>query len=105
MTTLRSFQNEIDEIHTREVLKQRTQALLDKEKDGKPAKGKTKEEVSEALDTTFHVSENLNLQELEERIIVSAVSRMGSSVDQRLRLGRRYCSLRTQPIMKSREIN
>ena len=77
MTTLRSFQNEIDEIHTREVLKQRTQVLLDKEKDGKPAKGKTREEVPDALDTIFHVSEHLNLQEVEERILVSTFSRMG----------------------------
>jgi hypothetical protein len=80
MTALRSFQNEIDEIHTREVLKQRTQALLDKEKDGKPAKGKTKEEVPDASDSTFHVSEHLNLQEVEERILVSTLSKMGSSV-------------------------
>ena len=82
MTTLRSFQNEIDEIHTREVLKQRTQAFLDKEKDGKPAKGKTKEEVSDTLDVkaTFDGSEHLNLQEVEERILVSTDSRMGSSV-------------------------
>lgn len=74
MTTLRSFQNEIDEIHNREVMKQRTQALLDKEKD-KSTKGKTKEESSDALGlkTSFDVSD-LNLQEVEGRILVSTMS-------------------------------
>lgn len=33
MTTLRSFQNEIDEIHTKEVAKQRAHSLVQAEKE------------------------------------------------------------------------
>ena len=36
MTSLRTFQNEIEEIHTRETAKQRAQTAADKEKEKKP---------------------------------------------------------------------
>lgn len=47
MTSLRTFQNEIDEIHHREVAKQRTKALAEKvkEKDPKDPKEASKQPV------------------------------------------------------------
>jgi hypothetical protein len=39
MTTLQSFQSEIDQIHAREVNRQRAQAVLDKEKEASAKKG------------------------------------------------------------------
>lgn len=80
MTTLRTFQNEIDEIHTRELSKQRAQALLDKEKDTKhQAKGKGRERIDESakvykgrgeIDEPAKVSSFEGMQEIEERILV-----------------------------------
>jgi len=73
MTTLRTFQNEIDDIHNREVSKQRAVALADKEKEQKSSKGKIKEEVNhtagQAL-TGANRAEAAGLQEMEERILV-----------------------------------
>ena len=69
MATLRSFQNEIDEIHNREASKQRVQALHEKE--NKPKKGKVKEEgtsASESVDTNN--PERRGPQDLEEGILV-----------------------------------
>jgi hypothetical protein len=43
MTSLRTFQNEIDEIHTRETTKQRAQAASEKEKENKDPHSKGKE--------------------------------------------------------------
>ena len=52
MTTLRSFQNEIDEIHHREVIKQRAFASTTADnKESKSMKGKAKD-GSEELDKT-----------------------------------------------------
>jgi len=70
MTTLRSFQNEIDEIHSREFSKQKAQTLLDK--GNKPTKGKVKEEgasASELVNTDN--TERQGPQDLEEGILVS----------------------------------
>jgi hypothetical protein len=39
MTTLQSFQSEIDQIHAREVNRQRAQVVLDKEKEASAKKG------------------------------------------------------------------
>lgn len=75
MTTLRTFQNEIEDIHHREIIKQRAQALMDKEKDSKHLKGKAKEEQTVVADKTQNLddgtgSAGANLQDLEERILV-----------------------------------
>ncbi|KAF9531630.1 GTP-binding protein 1 [Crepidotus variabilis] len=70
MTTLRSFQNEIDEIHNREVTKQRAHGLVEKEKENKPSKGKTKEGPSETSEVQDGAgSERLDLEDLGDRIL------------------------------------
>jgi hypothetical protein len=48
MTSLRTFQNEIDEIHTRETTKQRAQAAAEKEKENKDPHSKGKEVKGES---------------------------------------------------------
>lgn len=50
MTSLRNFQNEIDEIHTREIAKQRAQTITEREKENKNPhpKGKAKEDGAES---------------------------------------------------------
>lgn len=82
MTTLRTFQNEMHEIHNREVSKQRAQLNLDKEKDKETprkhtnSKGKVKEDltVPDALAQAASGGESgrqvLQLQEIEEQILV-----------------------------------
>jgi hypothetical protein len=71
MTSLRTFQNEIDEIHARETSKQRAQAAADKEKEkenknphsnGKEVKFESQEEDHEQP----------GLSEIEEGIQVKA---------------------------------
>jgi hypothetical protein len=65
MTSLRTFQNEIDEIQTRETIKQRAQAVIEKEKENKDPHSKGKE---------VKVQEDSNaergLPEIEEEIQV-----------------------------------
>lgn len=74
MTTLRTFQNEIEDIHHREISRQRALALMDKEKETKHSKGKAKEDQSTVSDKTENLdgaeTSGANLQELEERILV-----------------------------------
>ena len=73
MTTLRSFQNEIEEIHNREVSKQRMQSLLEKE--NKPTKGKLKEETTNASElVNTDKLESHGPKDLEEGILVCAQS-------------------------------
>lgn len=73
MTTLRSFQNEIDEIHNREVSKQRAQTLLDKV--NMPTKGKVKEEGTIASDSVnTDETERQGPQDLCEGILVCRAS-------------------------------
>lgn len=71
--TLRSFQNEIDEIHTREVARQRATgaATIDKDKENKMPKGKAKDESLPAPKPTAPVAEEeqTNMQEVEDRIL------------------------------------
>ncbi|KAF9474221.1 GTP-binding protein 1 [Pholiota conissans] len=79
MTTLRNFQNEIEDIHNREMSKQRAQALLDKEKEQRSAKGKAKEDNS-PVDTNSLSSGNARQigpgrsEEVEERILTLLLS-------------------------------
>lgn len=91
MTTLRTFQNEIDEIHTRELSKQRAQTLIDKEKDSKhQAKGKGRERADESakvskergeVDESAKVSRFEGMQEIEERILTQLLSQTPSDHD------------------------
>jgi len=82
MTTLRTFQTEIHEIHNREVSKQRAQLNTDKEKETRKhtgLKGKAKETLaasgvqaqteSDGCQTESG-SGGLQLQEIEEKILV-----------------------------------
>ena len=76
MTTLRNFQNEIDDIHHREMSKQRTKASLDKEKEQKLGKGKAKEDhgPTDTKASSKSVQSDAGpgrSQEVEERIMVS----------------------------------
>ena len=84
MTTLRTFQNEIHEIHNREISKQRAQLSFDKEKEETRkqtnSRGKAKEDLTASDVQTQTGSggghEGLQLQEIEEQILV----RGGSSL-------------------------
>ncbi|CAA7263154.1 unnamed protein product [Cyclocybe aegerita] len=72
MATLRTFQSEIEEIHHREVVKQRVQALVDKEKE--KSKGKAKEDSTLASPTESKKGattgpEGPALQEVKEQIL------------------------------------
>ncbi|KAF9012322.1 GTP-binding protein 1 [Cyathus striatus] len=73
MTTLRTFQNEIDEIHNRELTKQRVQALLDKDREIKhprSSKGKTKNVGGSANGETARTNEILDSRsEVEQKIL------------------------------------
>jgi hypothetical protein len=71
MTSLRTFQTEIEEIHHRELVKQRAQVIVpDKEKENKSpqSKGKAKKDPLD-LDQDV-VSERAGMVEVEERILV-----------------------------------
>jgi hypothetical protein len=75
MTTLRNFQNEIEDIHNREMSKQRAAAVLDKEKDQRSVKGKAKEdhavtETKSPLPGTVRLIGPGRSEEVEERILV-----------------------------------
>ncbi|KJA19920.1 hypothetical protein HYPSUDRAFT_43812 [Hypholoma sublateritium FD-334 SS-4] len=83
MTTLRNFQTEIDDIHHREMSKQRTKASLDKEKEQKLAKGKVKEDHGP---TDVKASSQSNTgpgrsQEVEERIMTLLLSSTPTDYD------------------------
>lgn len=72
MTSLRTFQNEIDEIHARELAKQRTNGTMEKEKENKkPAavKGKGKDDTADSLKSDPAASES-GIQEIEDKILV-----------------------------------
>jgi hypothetical protein len=66
-TSLRTFQTEIDEIHTRETTKQRAQAAAEKEKENKDPHLKGKELKVESQDGDAQ----RGLTEIEEEIQVS----------------------------------
>lgn len=73
MTTLRTFQNEIEDIHNRELSKQRAQALADMEKEQKTSKGKAKVEANTTaspVPTGANGTEAAGFQEMEEQISV-----------------------------------
>ncbi|KAH9485398.1 GTP-binding protein 1 [Psilocybe cubensis] len=77
MTTLRTFQNEIEDIHHREISKQRAQALMNKEKETKQkGKGKEDQDAVSVEAENLHGAETAgaNLQELEERILTLLLS-------------------------------
>ena len=84
MTTLRTFQNEIHEIHNREVSKQRAQLNVDKEKDKETpgprkhtnSKGKVREDLTapdfqaQVASCGESVRQVLQFQDIEEQILV-----------------------------------
>lgn len=74
MTSLRTFQNEIDQIQHREVAKQRTQAHVvekTKEKDAKPPTKQTEAEIPPPTAALDAVDESTTeLAETEEKIQV-----------------------------------
>lgn len=76
MTTLRTFQNEIEDIHHREISKQRAQALADKESQKHTnAKGKGKDDpiISSSTHNKLPGLEptgQANFQEVVDRILV-----------------------------------
>jgi outer membrane protein OmpA-like peptidoglycan-associated protein len=73
MTTLRTFQNEIEDIHNRELSRQRAQALADMEKEQKTSKGKAKVEantMASPAPTGANGTEAGGFQEMEELILV-----------------------------------
>ncbi|KAH6913816.1 GTP-binding protein 1 [Coprinopsis sp. MPI-PUGE-AT-0042] len=83
--TLRSFQNEIDEIHTREVARQRATgaAAVDKDKENKMPKGKAKDESIPASkpDAPVAEEEQTNMQEVEDRILGLLLSKTPADHD------------------------
>jgi hypothetical protein len=71
MTTLRTFQNEIEDIHNREISRQRAQA--DMEKEQKTSKGKAKVEANTTASpvlTGTKGTEAARFQGMEELILV-----------------------------------
>jgi hypothetical protein len=71
MTSLRTFQTEIEEIHHRELVKQRAQVIVtDKEKEPKilQSKGKTKKDTQDT--DRDDVSVGVGMVEVEEKILV-----------------------------------
>ena len=74
MATLRSFQNEIEEIHTRELSKQRAHGSVEKEKENKHPKGKAKDEEAPVA-AVQPVPTGSALLEIEDHILVSCAHR------------------------------
>jgi len=74
MTSLRTFQTEIEEIHHRELIKQRAQtiAILGKEKENKnpQAQGKAKGNSSDPDEGDGNVNVAARMVEVEEKIMV-----------------------------------
>ena len=104
MTTLRTFQNEIEDIHNREISKQRALALADKEKEQKSSKGRIKEEVNHTAGpalTGANRAEAAGLQEMEERMLVRrhVVFRLGTAATHHIIQFRHYFCLQTQGTM------
>ncbi|KAF8070140.1 GTP-binding protein 1 [Lyophyllum atratum] len=87
MTSLRTFQTEIEEIHHRELLKQRTQAPADSIKDIKhPAqssKGKAKDDghANGAADVDADTSPRSSMLELEEKFLALLQSNVPADND------------------------
>ncbi|EAU91663.2 GTP-binding protein 1 [Coprinopsis cinerea okayama7 len=74
MATLRSFQNEIEEIHHREVARQRAAGIAiadkDKDKENKMPKGKVTDEATPSIKPEVPtVEDEANMQEVEDRIL------------------------------------
>ncbi|KAF5322453.1 hypothetical protein D9619_001792 [Psilocybe cf. subviscida] len=82
MTTLRTFQNEIEDIHHREISKQRAQALLEKEKEQlKHSRGKAKEKEEVPAKQAQNVIAAGRSEEVEERILSLLLSANPSDSD------------------------
>lgn len=105
--TLRSFQNEIDEIHTREVARQRATgaATVDKDKENKMPKGKAKEESISTPKPDAPAAEEAqtNMQEVEDRILVRHIPAIIFTQAGSLTYHRVFFSRRPLQIMMLRE--
>jgi len=92
MTTLRTFQNEIEDIHNRELSKRRAQSLIDVEKEQKPSKGKAKVETNTSAPLTGeNGTKAAGFQEMEE--LISVCRKLPKCKSQPLILFRIYFSL------------
>lgn len=102
MTTLRTFQNEIEDIHHREISKQRAQALQEKEKEQqKHSKGKAKEKDDVPATPAQNDIAAGRSEEVEERILVRRRSSDAtrSYIEHPPKMYRIYCYLRTRATM------
>lgn len=84
MTTLRTFQNEIEDIYNRELTKQRAQALADMEKEQKTSKGKAKVEANvtaSPAQTGSNGTQGAGFQEMEDRILTLLLSSIPGDYD------------------------
>lgn len=70
MTSLRTFQNQIEEIHLKETVKQRAQAAADKEKENKAPQSKNKGKDGSDIPEQFIQVEESRSPEVEEKIQV-----------------------------------
>lgn len=68
MTTLRTFQTEIEEIHHRELTKQRAQVMATEEKENKNPQPKGKAKIDPDEDD---MNTRAGMVEAEEKILVS----------------------------------
>ncbi|KAJ6499904.1 GTP-binding protein 1 [Mycena vitilis] len=83
MTTLRTFQNEIDE-QSREIAKQRAVQAVEKEKENKKpptSKGKAKDELPDSAATAAPPDTAAGLLEIEEKILTALLSNTPSNHD------------------------
>lgn len=71
MASLRIFQNEIDEIHTRETAKQRAQIIFDKEKEKENKNPQIKGKEAKDVGLESSKDEQVGLAEVEEEIQVN----------------------------------
>lgn len=83
MTSLRTFQTEIEEIHTRELTKQRVQTSTngldkEKEKENKNPISKGKSRADPVDPDGIHITDRAEMLEIEEKILVHSITRLHS---------------------------
>lgn len=83
MTSLRTFQAEIDNIHDRELAKQRAQAIAEREREKESKKVAPKAQENGHGNGVSDVAEDVSargLQEIEDGVIVSCGDALSESV-------------------------
>lgn len=85
MTSLRTFQTEIEEIHARELTKQRVQTSTngldkekEKEKENKNPISKGKSRADPVDPDGIHITDRVEMLEIEEKILVHSITRLHS---------------------------